>query len=173
MWADVAVRGTIAGATVAWAAAEWIRWRQPAHQPRARLFWTVGAALTLAHVVAVFHYIHGWSHAAAVEHTARQTASLTRLSWGGGIWVNYAFIALWIGDALSWWRDRLSYEGRSALARDALLAVFVFMFVNAGIVFAQGTARAVGTAAVATALLARFNAVRAGAGTGRVRSSAA
>ena len=122
----------------------------------ARAFWTLGAALTVVHTIAVFHYIHDWSQDAALAHTAQQTAVLTGLRWGGGLYVNYAFIALWVGDAALWWHDRASYERRSARARDALLAVFLFMFVNAGVVFAHGPARVVGTIAVGIVLLARF-----------------
>ena len=55
-----------------------------------------------------------------------------------------------------WWRDRSSYERRSAVARDALLAIFVFMFVNAGIVFAHGPARWLGLIAVGVVLWARL-----------------
>ena len=90
----------------------------------------------------VFHYIHHWSQDEALAHTARQTAALTGFHWGGGLYVNYAFMSLWAGDAALWWRDRSSYEGRSAVSRDILLAIFVFMFVNGGIVFAHGPARA-------------------------------
>ena len=156
MWAVVAVRGSIAIATVSWASAEWLRLRQPSAGAMARAVWTLGAALTVVHAIAVFHYIHDWSHDAALAHTAQQTAALTGLRWGGGLFVNYAFIALWIGDAALWWRDRASYERRSARARDALLAVFLLMFVNAGVIFAHGPARVVGTIAVSIVLLARF-----------------
>jgi hypothetical protein len=156
MWAQLAVRATIAVATLSWAAAEWLRLRQPSRGAMARAFWTLGAALTAVHTVAVFHYIHDWSQDAALAHTAQQTARLTGLHWGGGLYANYAFIALWIGDAALWWLDRASYECRSARVRDALLAVFLFMFVNAGVVFAHGPARVVGTVAVSIVLLARF-----------------
>jgi hypothetical protein len=156
MWADVAVRGSIAAATLSWAAAEWVRWRLPSHGRTARAIWTVGAGLTIAHAVAVFHYVHHWSQEAAIAHTARQTAALTGLNWGGGLYVNYAFLALWVCDAVLWWKDRSSYERRSIAARDALLAVFVFMFVNGGIVFAHGPARAVGLFAVGVVVCARL-----------------
>jgi hypothetical protein len=83
-----AVRGSIAAATIAWAAAEWLRWRQPARGHGARAFWTAGATLLVVHSLAVFHYIHGWSQDAALEHTARQTAALTGFDWGGGLCIN-------------------------------------------------------------------------------------
>jgi hypothetical protein len=155
-WADVAVRGSIAAATLSWAAAVWLQWRHPSRGAVARAFWTIGAGLTIIHAVAVFHYIHHWSQDEALAHTARQTAALTGLHWGGGLYVNYAFISLWAGDAALWWRDRASYEGRSAVSRDILLAIFVFMFVNGGIVFAHGSARAIGLISVGIVIWARF-----------------
>jgi hypothetical protein len=159
-WTDVAVRGSIGAATVSWAAAEWLRWRQPERDAAARALWTAGAVLTTLHVIAVFQYIHHWSHDAAIADTARQTAQLTGFNWGGGLYVNYAFIALWVIDAALWWRDRLSYARRSAVHRNGLLAIFLFMFVNGGIVFARGTARAIGVAGVSAVLWARYSAVR-------------
>jgi hypothetical protein len=155
-WAMLAVRGSIAAATIAWAAAEWLRWRQPARGQSARALWTAGAALLLVHTLAVFQYIHGWSQDAALEHTARQTEALTGLDWGGGLYVNYAFIALWVMDAFLWWQRPSAYERRTLLARDSLLLIFLFMFVNAGIVFAHGPARWLGIAAVTVVLCARI-----------------
>jgi hypothetical protein len=155
-WATLAVRGSIAAATISWAAAEWLRWRQPARSQAARAFWTAGAGLLVVHTLAVFHYIHGWSQNAALEHTARQTAALTGLDWGGGLYVNYAFVALWVIDAFVWWRRPAAYERRTPLAQDMLLSIFLFMFVNAGIVFAHGPARWLGIATVAAVLCARI-----------------
>src|SRR5262245_35746347 len=54
----------------------------------ARLAWTLGCAFFIAHVASAFHFFHGWSHAAAYRETARQTAELTGLRWGGGIFLN-------------------------------------------------------------------------------------
>lgn len=156
MWADIAVRGSIAVATFSWASAESLRLRQPSAGAIARTLWTVGAGLTVVHAVAVFHFVHGWSHDAALAHTAQQTAALTGLDWGGGLYVNYAFIALWIGDAALWWRAPSKYQRRSPFARDTLLAFFLFMFINAGIVFAHGPARLVGMIAVGLVLWARL-----------------
>jgi hypothetical protein len=156
MWQDFAVRGSIAAATLSWALAEWLQWRHRSRGSTARAYWTAGAILMVAHALAVFHYIHHWSQGAALEHTARQTAELTGLHWGAGLYVNYAFIALWVGDAVRWWHDRVSYERRTPLARDIRLAIFLFMFVNGGIVFAQGPARLLGIVAVGAVVLARI-----------------
>ncbi len=157
MWADLAVRGSIAAATLSWAAAEWLRWRRPARMTHARIVWTAGAILLLVHALAVFHYVHHWSQDAALDHTARQTAALTGLHWGGGLFVNYAFIALWLWDAAAWWANPDAYARRSDRSRTLLLAIFLFMFVNGGIVFAHGPARLVGLIAVGAVVWARRN----------------
>jgi hypothetical protein len=125
----------------------------------ARALWTAGAGQAAVHALAVFHYIHDWSQDAALAHTARETAALTGLHWGGGLYVNYAFVALWVGDAMLWWRDRTSYERRSAGSRDTVLAIFLFMFVNGGIVFAHGPARVIGLVAVGLVAWARLGKV--------------
>jgi hypothetical protein len=157
MWTDLAVRGSIAAATLSWAAAEWLRWRHPARMANARAAWTAGAVLLLGHALAVFHYVHHWSQDAALEHTARQTAALTGLHWGAGLYVNYAFLALWLLDAAAWWANPDAYARRSNRRRACLLAIFLFMFVNAGIVFAHGPARLVGLFAVGTVVWATRN----------------
>jgi hypothetical protein len=157
MWADIAVRGSIAAATLSWAAAEWLRWRHPARTKEARALWTAGAALLVVHAVAVFHYVHQWSQDAALDHTARQTAALTGLPWGGGLYVNYAFTGLWLWDAAAWWANPDRYARRSDRSRALLLAIFLVMFVNGGIVFAHGPARIVGLIAVGAVVWARRN----------------
>jgi hypothetical protein len=157
--AILGVRGSIAAAMLAWAAAEWLRWRVPSRAIAARRIWTAGAFLAVIHAVAVFHFIHGWSHEAALAHTARQTAALTGLDWSWGLYVNYAFIALWLVDAAWWWWDRQSYEQRNRHTNDALLAIFLFMFINGGVIFAPWPARGVGIAAIALVIWSRWTIV--------------
>ena len=155
-WAVVAVRGSIAAATIVWAAAEYLRWRVPSRFAAARALWSAGALLIVCHALAVFHFVHGWSHQEALSHTARQTALLTGLDWSWGLYVNYAFIALWAVDsAWSWWNPG-AYQRQSTSARDALLAIFLFMFVNGGIVFAPWPARGIGIVAVASVIWSRW-----------------
>ena len=77
-----------------------------------------------------------------------------RLVWG--LYVNYAFIALWLADsAWSWW-DPSGYLRRSTAARDVLLVIFLFMFVNGAVVFAPWPARALGTFAVIAVVWSRW-----------------
>ena len=142
------VRATILAATALWAATEILKLRRPGQIEPARQLWTFAIALAIVHALAAFHGVYGWSHVAAVDATAKQTAALTGLAWGGGLFVNYAFLAAWAADAIWWWIAPTSYRLRAATVEHLRLAFFVFMFVNGAIVFAGGAARFVGIAAV-------------------------
>jgi hypothetical protein len=107
----------------------------------ARLTWTAGCLLYLAHVACAFHFVHHWSHAAAYEATARDSAALFGLNWGGGIYINYAFTLAWIADAAWWWARRNSYETRPRWLEISVQGFFVFMAFNGAVVFASGATR--------------------------------
>ena len=102
----------------------------------ARIFWIAGGAFYLAHVAAAFQFEHHWSHAVAYEATARQTADVFGLNWGGGLYFNYVFTILWIAQAIWWWRSR------------ALQWFFAFMFFNATIVFGSWLMRVLGLVSI-------------------------
>jgi len=101
----------------------------------ARIVWTVGAVVFLLHVVAAFHFAHGWSHEAAYEHTAQQTKTVTGLNWGGGLWFNYAFTLLWIADAAGWWIIGPEFLRTHPRWSGTVRWTFAFMMFNATIVF--------------------------------------
>ena len=143
------VRATMLASTVLWALAEVLKIRRPYAVTPARRTWTAAVALALLHAVTAFGVSYGWSHAAAVEDTARRTAAVTGLAWGGGLFVNYLFLGLWLADAAWWWVDPGGYLRRSVRIERARVALFVFMFLNGAIVFASNTARLVGIPAVA------------------------
>jgi hypothetical protein len=117
----------------------------------ARALWTAGMLVYLAHVSAAFHYVHAWSHGAAVAETARQTRELFGVDTGVGIWFNYLFTAVWAADAGWWWLDPAGYHRRPAAATGLVHAFMAFMFVNGAVVFATGPSRWIGL--TATALL--------------------
>ncbi len=158
-------RATILAATIVWAVAECVRLLRPDLWKLARALWTCGAALAAAHAAAALHLTYQWSHAAALEATRRQTLATTGLDWGGGLYVNYAFLALWLWDAGAWWRQPGRRASRPRLYANGLFLFFLFMFVNGAVVFAHGPGRAVGVAAVASVAIAW--------GVARARSSAA
>ena len=99
-----------------------------------RCLWTVGLLAHLGHVFCAFHFIHHWSHAEAVLHTARLTERVTGLSWGQGVWINYVFTLVWVADAAWWWCRPAETPRRPGRAM-ALHGFFAFLFFNATIVF--------------------------------------
>jgi hypothetical protein len=99
-------------------------------------------------------YRHGWSHQAAVLDTARQTAEVFGVAWGGGVYVNYAFVAIWLAE-LSWWRmDPDRYLRQAPWARWALRTFYLVIVFNAAVVFAAPDRRLAGVAVVAALLAA-------------------
>ena len=134
---------TIWTALALYAAAEYGRTR---HAPAAwaRPVWLLGALVYLAHVAAAFAMHHDWSHATAYAWTAARTDALIGLDWGGGLWVNYAFTALWVGEGL-WWQLRPAhYARRPAAWTPAIRAVFLFMIANGAVIFVSGPRRLLG-----------------------------
>lgn len=154
--ASPAVVLTIWTALLLYAAGEYGRTRRPA-AAWARPVWLLGAAAYLAHVAAAFAIHHDWSHADAQAHAAARTEALTGLAWGGGLWMNHGFTALWVGEAL-WWGMRPGSRARRRPAWTAAVrGVFLFMIVNGAIVFVDGPRRWLGVGVVA-ALIAAWRA---------------
>ena len=148
------VRGTMIVATVAWAAGEALMRRSPQSDRLARSIWTIAIALALVHVVLAFQLVYAWNHEAAVAATVRQAADRVGWGWRGGIYVNYAFLAVWLGDVCWWWLAPESHASRSPRLETARLALFAFMFLNGAVVFASGAGRLVGIASMAIVVLA-------------------
>ena len=108
------------------------------------------------HAVSAFQTFYAWSHERALLETARQTLAVTGWSWGGGLFVNYAFVAIWMADALWWWLAPEAYRRRSAALSAALRGLFVFMFLNGAIIFAAGGMRVIGIIAVSVVIAAWY-----------------
>jgi hypothetical protein len=102
---------------------------------------SLGCAALLYHIAAAFQFRHGWSHSAAYADTARQTAALTGWNWGGGIYINYLFALVWGCEvARAWVSPRTVAPSRTWILR----GFFLFMFLNAAVVFAHGWVRWLG-----------------------------
>ena len=119
-----------------------------------RGIWSCACLLYLAHVASAFQFWHGWSHAEACAHTATQVAAVVGLNWGGGIYANYAFTALWLVEVAWWWAAPVSYENRPSGVIFTVRAIFLFMIVNGAVVFVTGSMRWVGAGLVAALLVA-------------------
>ena len=118
--------------------------RRPGQVDPARGLWTAGVALALIHAVVAFDVAYEWSHEAARMDTARRTAAVTGVGWGGGIFVNYLFLALWVADVVVV-VDRAGRVpvGRSSSSGRAWRSFFSCSSTGA-IVLAGNAARAVG-----------------------------
>lgn len=112
-----------------------------------RVVWTIACAGLIAHFVSAFHFYHGWSHAAAYEDTAQQTYELFGLYWGGGVFINYGLLVVWLIDIAWWWRSGLdSYRKRPWPLVVAWHGLLIFIIFNATVVFGDGIVRWVGLA---------------------------
>lgn len=135
---EAAKRGSLTGAPEP-------RWAWP--------LWFAGALLCIVHTVAVLDVRYAWDHDAAVRATGAQTNAVYGLDWGGGIYVNYLFIAAWFGEAV-WWRlDRLGYFAQPRAMRMALRSFYLVVLLNATVIFAAPIRRAFGVALIAALLI--------------------
>lgn len=123
---------------------------------KARWLWTCGCMLYIVHVACAFGFYHQWSHAVAYRHTAEQTAAATGIRWGGGLYLNYAFTALWLADLALWWRHGIDSPYRSRVYFWMLHSLFAFMMINATVVFGPPVWKPIAViAAVCMAVLVR------------------
>jgi hypothetical protein len=110
-----------------------------------RLAWTTGCVALLAHFTSAFEFYHSWSHQSAYIDTARQTAEVFAVNWGGGLFINYAVAILWIADVAWWWYAGLSaYRRRSWLITLLWHGFLLFIIFNATVVFKDGLTRWIG-----------------------------
>jgi hypothetical protein len=145
-----ALYGTIWLAMVLFAAGEGGRSLTPrGHTPPGWAWWAFTAGLALAgiHTLLAFHIVHDWSHANAVTSTAIQTHSTYGLAFGGGVYVNYLFLGVWLADAW-WWRAKPSAYVRPAALVWTLRVFYMVIIFNAAVVFAAGFRRIAGVIVV-------------------------
>jgi hypothetical protein len=103
-------------------------------QRLARAIWSMGCATLLIHVICAFQFQHGWSHAAAWEHTRQRTRELTGWNSGAGIYANELMAMTWLIDVVGWWAS-LEWPRRHRTWYWFVQTLFVFMMVNATAVF--------------------------------------
>lgn len=113
-----------------------------------RPLWTFGCITIVAHVVAAFQYTHHWSHAAAIDSTARETEQLIGMAFGEGLYFNCLFLVLWIADGLFWWLRPERYETWPALLEYGIHGYLFFIAFNGAVVFESGVTRIGGILAV-------------------------
>jgi len=114
--------------------------------------WSVsatGAILLAIHIVLAMAVRHGWSHASALEETARQTNDVFGLNWGGGVYVNYLFAVVWISELFVWRQWPEGYASRPDWIKWSLRAFYFVMIVSAAVIFATGWRRWMGVGILA------------------------
>jgi hypothetical protein len=148
------IRATMIVSTAAWAAGEVLMRRSRRLDAWARAAWTAGIVLALAHALLAFDVVYGWSHSRAAAATMEQAADRFGWGWRGAIYVNYAFLVLWLTDVCWWWVARDAHAARPLKLEAARLAIFIVMFLNGAVVFASGTGRAVGLISLAAVIAA-------------------
>jgi hypothetical protein len=137
MWITLAGYGV--GAALYWTARGRRQW-----EARARWGWTVGCMALLVHVAFALHFYQAWQHDSVWRETARQTAEVVGLYWGGGVFFNYALMLGWVADTLWWWRGLDVYRQRSRVVTGVWHGFLLFMFFNATVVFKTGWLRWLG-----------------------------
>jgi hypothetical protein len=113
-------------------------------------WWTfvAGALLCAVHIAIAMKTAHAWSHEAAIAATARQTMAVYGVDWGGGVFVNYAFVAVWLLEAWRWrWRPAQDSAARviTRITRNFLRVIIL----NGAVILAAGTRRIAGALLVA------------------------
>ena len=110
-----------------------------------RLAWTIGCAALVAHFICAYDFYHDWSHESAYADTARQTAEVIRINWGGGLFINYAVALFWLTDVVWWWFAGVgAYRRRSWWITLIWHGFLIFIIFNATVVFKDGPTRWVG-----------------------------
>lgn len=128
IWVALAlyVAGELASAR-SWSVARWLS--------------MLGCAAFLAHVACAFHFHYQWSHTIAYTDTARQTEQFTDWNWGGGLYINYLFALVWLGEVVWLWAKPDSYLQRHAWATWLVRGFFLLMMFNGAVVFVVGNMR--------------------------------
>jgi hypothetical protein len=140
---SVALYATIWVALALFVAGEAGKIRRPA-PPWAWLASLTGALLCEVHIVIAIGHHHHWSQASAIDETARQTASVYGVAWGGGVYVNYLFVAVWFAYLWRWWTPPSGGVAPRPAIVWGLRAFFFMIIFNATVVFAVTRMRAVG-----------------------------
>ena len=111
------------------------RRQRPVDRTRECWGWTIAWCCYCAHVLLAFHFVHDWSHYVAWQHTADETARVTGIRRGDGVWVNYAFTLAWLADVIRIWAYRTRPQAAASKLSFAFQAAFAFIVFNATVVF--------------------------------------
>lgn len=137
-----------AGKTRHWRTGVAPRWAWPV--------WCIGWVACVLHILIAMAHRHHWSHQAAVVETARQTAEVYGVAWGGGVYVNYLFVGVWLAELLWWRNDPRRYVRQPPWMRWAVRTFSFVIVFNAAVIFVAPERRMAGVAVTAALLAAWF-----------------
>lgn len=129
---------------------------QRSHPKMAFRLSAAGLASLIVHILIAFHWRYNWSHTAALQDTAAQTAALTGFQSGSGLYLNYLFAFVWM-TALIRSRNRPT-QARPGTFDWAIRGFFLFMFSNATFIFVANPAKWLGLAGCLVLLVAWYSA---------------
>lgn len=115
---------------------------------RVRSLWLFGAVAALAHSLGALFAFHAGSHQEAFDSTAKQTEELLGVAVGIGLYVNYVFVFVWLGDACFRWFGRNVYSGLPRWYRPVMYGFLGFIAVNGTVVFKSGSIRWIAVGAI-------------------------
>jgi hypothetical protein len=141
----VIVRVTMWLALLAWLASEWLALRPERFRLRQKLF-AVSAILFVLHVLSAYQFAYAWNQNAALADVVRQTSAVTGVNWSGGLYVNYAFAVLWLGEAFWMGLHPEHFLRRPPWQTWLVRGVFWFMIVNGAVIFVLNPLRWLGLA---------------------------
>jgi len=124
------------------------------HSSQPRFLWSLGCFFMIVHLLAAFDIYYDWSHAEALERTRSRSQALTGFDAGWGLYVNYAFVLLWIVDLAWWWKvGNARYRERPKWVMGLIHGFFLFMIFNSAFYFVQDWQRWIGMAIFAVGLV--------------------
>ena len=88
---------------------------------------TIGLLAYLVHVFFAFAFFYDWSHTIAFRETARQSKELFGVAVGAGLYLNYAFTALWLIECGISWTRRGAVGNRKARALGHAFLTFIVL----------------------------------------------
>ncbi|WP_182865913.1 hypothetical protein [Stieleria mannarensis] len=114
--------------------------------------WLFGSVMIAFHILASYGLAYGWSHEAAIEATAEESEQVTGIRAGWGVYVNFAFAAVWLG-----YSTAMAISGRRWPGIDPIVFWFTAaIIVSATIVFETGAVRWISVAGIIGLMISIF-----------------
>ena len=99
--------------------------------------WLFGSVMIVLHIIASYAITYQWNHAAAVQATAEESQRVTGIRAGWGVYVNFAFAAIWLGYSMA-----MTRVGRRLPGFDPAVFWFTAAIVfSATVIFEAGAIR--------------------------------